>query len=292
MTSTNVRSLFVASLILTPAAFATATVFGSAQSEAACSKVLFALTVVVEVIALVQALAVRSSFSRNDHARLTWSLIVAFLVVRLAGELRLATLTFEVVSTYKEGAPVYLFVYVVALRYLYTLGDVLFVAALITTVRAYRSTGLRFELMARDYGYMALLWAMPVITYLFRRNLSLGGIITSDDHVMTYRLVAVFIGAVIASLCVAVRRYAVQMGGGAVARVWNTVVVAGIARDASFLVLAVLLKRWRSGAQFAEQYLLWAFAGCWLLAALYQREVLQRIAPSNVAMRTATQDVS
>jgi hypothetical protein len=64
------------------------------------------------------------------------------------------------------------------------------------------------------------------------------------------------------------------MGGGAVARVSNSVVVAGIARDASFLVLAVVSKFWKPGAEFGEQYLLWIFACCWVLAALYQQEVI------------------
>jgi hypothetical protein len=67
------------------------------------------------------------------------------------------------------------------------------------------------------------------------------------------------------------------MGGGAVASVWNTVVAAGIARDASFLALALLSKWWEPGARFTEQYLLWIFAGCWLIAALRQREVVSRI---------------
>jgi hypothetical protein len=149
----------------------------------------------------------------------------------------------------------------------------LFIAALFTTVRAYKSTGLRFELQRQDYLYVVLLWAIPATTFLFRANLGLTGFTGPDPYIPTYRLVAVFVGAVIASLCVVVRRYAVQMGGGAVARVWNTVVIAGIARDASFLALALLSQVWDPGARFAEQFLLWIFAGCWLLAAIYQQEV-------------------
>ena len=119
-----------------------------------------------------------------------------------------------------------------------------------------------------------MLWTIPFLTYAYRDNLALGGIVTSDRHVVTYRLIAVFVGALIASLCVVIRRYAIQMGGGMVARLWNTVVAAGIARALSFLVLALMLKWWKAGAQFSEQYFLWIFAGCWLLAALFQREVL------------------
>jgi hypothetical protein len=189
---------------------------------------------------------------------------VAFFVVRLVGELRLSTLTFDIVAPYKDGDPASRFFYVVVLRYLYTFSDLLFVGALITTVRAYKSTGLKFELMGRDYGYIALLWAIPVATYAFRTNLSLGGIITADSYILTYRLVAVLVGAIIGTICVLVRRYALQMGGGAVAKVWNTVVIAGIARAASFLALALFLKNFEYEARFAEQYLLWIFSWCWL----------------------------
>jgi len=36
----------------------------------------------------------------------------------------------------------------------------------------------------------------------------------------------------------------------------------------------LLSLRWAIGAQFIEQYLLWTFSGCWLLAAFYQQEVI------------------
>jgi len=171
------------------------------------------------------------------------------------------------------------FFYVVWLRYLYTVSDVLFIGALIGTIRAYRSTGLKFGLIGRDFLYILLVFAIPVTTYLFRANLGLAGLITSDSHIATYRLVAVFVGGLIASLCLVVRRFAAQMGGGAVSRVWSSVAAAGIARDASFLALAVLSVWWRPGAEFLEQYLLWIFATLWLLAGIYQQEVLPQSAP-------------
>jgi hypothetical protein len=206
-------------------------------------------------------------------------LIVAFLIVRLIAELRLVTLTFGIVEMPKpiENASSLLFFYAIVLRYIYTVSDVLFIAALITTVRAYKSTGLKFEILKQDYAYFLLVWAIPVLTYVFRANLGLTGLTGPDKYISTYRLVAVFVGAIIITLCIWVRRYAVQMGGGAVAKVWNTVVIAGISRGASFLVLALLSQLWDLGARFFEQYLLVIFAGCWLLAALYQQEVLLRL---------------
>ena len=60
-----------------------------------------------------------------------------------------------------------------------------------------------------------------------------------------------------------------------------------MARDASFLVLAPMLNWWKTGAQFLEQYLLWIFAYCWLIAALYQQEVFERISPAMAAAPSA-----
>jgi len=276
--------VLLSSLVIAAAVYAAVALVKGPEDGSLVSKGLFGLTVVVEIIALVQAVAVRKQFSSTDRGHLTWTLIVGFFIVRLIGELRLITLTYGFVPPYHDGGSTASFVYVVVLRYLYTISDLLFIAALITTVQAYRSTGLKFELMARDYGYIAFLWAIPVATYYFRSNLSLGGIITTDNYILTYRLVAVFVGAIIGTYCVVVRRYALQMGGGAVAKVWNTVVVAGIARAASFLVLAMFLKSWRIEAQFAEQYLLWIFSWCWLVAALYQRELLSYIVPSHAGV--------
>lgn len=275
MRSKAIITAFITSLVAAPIIFAVVN-GASPQASTAYVEILFALTVVVEIAALSQAMAARKVFSRSDSGHLTWTLIVAFLVVRLAAELRLITLTFGLVSPPRsiDNAAPLLFFYVIVLRYVYTLSDVLFVGALVSTVRSYKSTGLKFELLSRDYVYMLLLWAIPLTTFMFRANLGLTGFTGPDPYIPTYRLVAVFVGAVIASLCVAMRRFAVQMGGGAVARVWNTVVVAGIARDASFLALALLSPVWDSGARFTEQYLLWIFAGCWLIAAVYQQEVL------------------
>lgn len=291
MRSKPVVTLFILSLAAAPIIFAIVNGAGGPGANTNYVEILFALTVVVEVIALSQALAARKVFSRSDSGHLTWTLIIAFLVVRLLAEIRLLTLTFDLVAPPRpiDNAPPLIFFYVIGLRYLYTLSDLLFIGALFTTVRAYRSTGLKFELQRQDYLYLLLLWAIPITTFLFRANLGLTGFTGPDPYIPTYRLVAVFVGAVIASLCVVVRRYAVQMGGGAVARVWNTVVIAGIARDASFLALALLSQVWDPGARFTEQFLLWIFAGCWLLAAIYQQEVLVGFRRSPVVSEAKTE---
>src|SRR5262245_49789144 len=276
MTTRLLSRAFIASLVVTLILLFLINQVWGASGDVWYVKCLFAATVLVEAIALWQAANARRIFSKNDPGHLTWTLILAFLVVRLVAELRLISLTFDVVSVPKpiDTASPLLFIYIVAFRYTYTLSDILFVAALITTVRTYKSTGLKFEILKQDYLYILLLWSIPILTFVFRENVGLTGLTGSDPYIGTYRLVAVFIGAIIASLCVVVRRYAVQMGGGAVARIWNTVVVAGIARDASFLVLALLSRLSEPTARFGEQFLLWIFAGCWLIAAMQQQEVL------------------
>lgn len=276
MNSKSVLVPFIISLFLLPIAFALALSMGGADAATTLtSKVLFSTTVLFEIVALFQIAQARKIFSRSDHGYITWTLILAFLVVRLVAEARLTTMNFEMVPQLTDSSPSWLFFYRIVLRYIYTVSDLLFIGALITTIRSYKSTGLKFELLKQDYLYMLLLWTMPVITFIYRDNL-FSAAAGNDQYIPTYRLVAVTVGALIASLCLVVRRYALQMGGGAVARVWNTVFLAGIARDASFLALALMSGWSRAGAQFTEQYLLWIFTCCWLMAALYQREVLPR----------------
>jgi len=285
MRSKSVAVPFFVSLVALPVLFGLAITMGNPARGDSLRQALFAATVAIEAVALWKAIAAREIFSPQDSGRLTWTLILAFLAVRLVAELRLVTLTFGMIDipARLEDASQGRYFYVVVLRYIYTASDLLFVGALATAISGYKSTGLRFEILKRDYVYMGLLWALPVLTFVFRENLDLGGLLKTDNTIAAYRLVAVCVGAMIASLCMAVRRYAIQMGGGAVARVWNTVVIAGTARAASFLVLALISKWWEPGAKFIEQYMLWVFACCWLMAVLYQQEILPRVAKSKFA---------
>jgi hypothetical protein len=293
MKSKQIITPFMISLFVLPTVFVLAVSLAADPRHLgrALTNYLFVLTVLVEIAALFQALATRKLFSQTDPGHLTWSLVATFLAVRLLAELRLFTITFDIVHVPGplESAPSGLFFYVVVLRYLYTLSDFIFIAALLTTIRAYKSTGLNFRLLKQDYFYFLLVWAMPLVTWLFRANLGLSAAVSPDKYIPTYRLVAVFVGSLIVSLSLIVRRYASQMGGGAVARVWSTVAMAGLFRAASFLALALLSRRWPTLAIFTEQYLLWIFSCCWLLAALYQREVIcDLIEPSaGVAQREA-----
>ncbi|MEW6207942.1 MAG: hypothetical protein AB1631_06215 [Acidobacteriota bacterium] len=285
MNSRTILTPFILSVMLIPFVFAISLGLSGDATPEKITLTLFAETVAVEFLALFQIAKARKLFSRSDQGYLTWTLILAFLIIRILAEARLTTMNFRWVPQYEEAPSSFLFFYRYVLRYLYTLSDLLFIGALMTTIRSYKSTGLKFELMKQDYLYTILLWAMPIITFVYRENL-FSAAAGNDPYIPTYRLVAVTVGAIIASLCIVVRRYALQMGGGAVASVWNSVVAAGIARDASFLALALITPSSRGVAQFIEQYLLWIFACCWLMAALYQREVLPRAKTGSYAAFT------
>ena len=273
MSAKSLIKPFIGFLVFVPMAFGATLAARGATAGNSMTMVLFGATVLIEVVALAEFVRVRRAFARGDAGYLTWTLTIAFMTVRLVAEARLLTLTYGLVPEYKYGASAGLYVYIIVLRYLYTASDVLFIAALVTTIRSYKSTGLPFKIQAVDYFYILALCALPALTFVFRANLIQAAIANPDSYMMIYRLVAVSIGAVIASLCIVVRRFSSQMGGGAVARVWNMVVVAGVARDGSFLALALLSSLSKAVATFVEQYLLAVFAVCWLLAALYQREV-------------------
>lgn len=280
MSAKSLTKPFIFSLVILPAVFAAMMSMKASAAASALTMTLFAATVMVELFALAQFVRVRRAFAAGDAGYLTWTLIVTFMIVRLVAEGRLLTLTYNLVPEYRDGASSTLYFYIIVLRYLYTASDLLFIGALVNTIRSYKTTGLPFKLMPADYLYIVALCTLPAVTFIFRGNLMQAAIANPDGYMMVYRLVAVSVGAVIASLCIVVRRYASQMGGGAVARVWNMVVIAGVARDGSFLALALISGWSKPAATFVEQYLLWTFACCWLIAALYQNAVFARAVQS------------
>jgi hypothetical protein len=244
-----------------------------ADPRVAAQRALFVITVVLEVLALQQAWRCRTGFARGDPGRTLWSLIATFLAVRVLAELRLMTLYFDLVPEVIARSDVAVQVYVVVLRYLYTASDLLLAIALFAMIRSYRSLGLHFGVQRRDRATIAVVMALPVVAWLLRHRLT--AFIDGDDQsIAVYRLVAVTVSAVIAALCIVVFRYVSQMGGGALAKVWRAAVVAGVARAASFVVLAVVSIASAAWASLAEQALLVVFATAWIVAARRQREVL------------------
>jgi hypothetical protein len=267
---------FIALAAIGPSVFLLANGYGGDDGGNAVANGAFVVGLLLEVVAFLGASGVRRDFDPDDAWRTVWTLIAAFLGVRILAELRLATLLFGLVPFHYEGAPTWLFVYVVVFRYLYTVSDLLFLWALVLTIRSYKDSGFDFRVTPRDYAFMAPLVIAPVIAYELRHMLTL----TGDTYLTGYRLVAVTINMALACLCIVVRRYALQMGGGAVARVWTAVVLATAARVASFVSVAVVAQLLPTGAivasDFVEQYLITIFAACWVLAIVYQRDVRRR----------------
>src|SRR3989442_1032706 len=134
MRSTSVVVPFIVSLAAAPIVFGLALLVGGPTEGDKVTLALFGATVIVEVVAVTRALYARKIFSPADSGYLTWTLIAAFLVARLLGEIRLATINFALVPRYAEGSSSGLFVYIIVFRYLYTLSDVLFIAALATAI--------------------------------------------------------------------------------------------------------------------------------------------------------------
>ena len=229
-------------------------------------------TVLVEVACLLLTLQVRGGFDPEDPGRRTWNLILGFFTLRLLAELRLVTLYFDWIPGFiTESAELSNF-YSVTLRYLYTTADVVLIVALLGLLRSYRGLGLQFRIRPPDWIVVAVLALMPGLVFVMRDNL--GGFLTTDDPALVaYRMVAVIVGVVVAIMSLGVLRYVTQMGGGALARIWGAIGIAGVARATSFVLLALLSGQSDVLGDLAEQGLLWVFASCWLAAILWQREL-------------------
>jgi hypothetical protein len=244
---------------------------------------LFALTLAVEGVAFGLALAMRSRYQPGEPNRRIWTLFAIFLGVRLLAQLRLASIYFDLVPGFVADSGSLKVIYISGLRYLYTLSDLCFTGALVVAIRAWRATGLPFRALGRDYAMMVAVGLLAVATWALAGNLDIlsqefqnvSQEFKSVDarQMQIFRLVAVSLGTLIACLCLVVRRYAVQMGGGALAGIWSAVVVAGIAHAASFLMQGALSRTWQTGAEFFEQLFLFIFAGSFMLASLRQREL-------------------
>lgn len=277
MNATRAKMVFVVSLLAWPAAFAAGLATDFAKE---ITRVCFVLTLPVEAAALILVFGVRRRFAPGEPGRLVWSLFTGFAVLRMLAQLRLLTLYFgwvpEVIGAHNG---LYMF-YIAGLRFLYTASDFLFAAALVASIRNIKSTGLPFATEKRDYGWMALVCVLPAGALILHQYMAVDTVIGTGAGLplMIFRLVAVALGTIIACLCIVVRRYAVQMGGGALAGVWNMLVLAGISHTASFVAFALLAALWPRGADVSEQFFLWIFACAWLLAVLRQRAMVAGVA--------------
>jgi hypothetical protein len=233
--------------------------------------ILFVGTVLLTLVAFGGALRCRAGFGPDDLGRRTWTFFAAFLGIRILAELRLFTIYFDLVPELSNAGRVF---YIVVLRYLYTLSDLMMIAGLVSTIRGYRGLGLHFAVQRRDEIGIAVLAVLPIAAFVLRDHLTVFVTARDDQAILVYRLVAVTVTAVVAALCIVILRYVRQMGGGALARVWGAVVVAGLARAASFVALAAVTSVSSAWGDVVEQTLLLVFAAAWLTAAGLQRRLI------------------
>jgi hypothetical protein len=233
---------------------------------------LFLLTLTVEIAAVVVAFVGRSRLAPGDPGRRAWTWIGVALALRLLAELRLATLYLSVVPDFIVGHPLLRDIYVLGLRYLYTLSDLALVPALLAIRRGLASTGLDFHLRPRDAILLVLLPPLPVTVYLLQSALAADEV---DAGIHTFRLIGASVGMLVSGVCVVLASPALQMGGGAWAWIWGAAAAAGIARGLAFAAAAVAPSF--PMMLVLEQALLWTFACGWLLAtSLHLRLVTRR----------------
>ena len=267
MTASRPAQLFLASLVVWPAIFLAVLLGRPAGVAPVVFHTAFGATVAVEIAALAYAVRLWRGFVPDEPNRRLWALFAGCLALRCLAELRLWSLHLGLV----HPTGVAYAVYVVGLRYVFTASDVLFGAGLVVALRTYRATGLPFRLRARDFVLMAAMLALPAAGILVSPKLNAWFLPEAGNQVRTFRFVQICVNTAVAALCIAVRRFAADLGGGVLARMWTYVWIAGVAHAASFLVFAGLSLWWPPGADLFEQYLLWVYGACWLLATLRQR---------------------
>lgn len=116
---------------------------------------------------------------------------------------------------------------VVVVAALIMLSRIAVAVALWTTVRVYKRTGLGFHVLSRDYGVMACLIAASGICVALSGSIARSQVsdeaLASAIQLVGLPLLAAL--AVSSVLGVIVWRYAKQMGGGLVARAWQSILL-------------------------------------------------------------------
>lgn len=225
---------------------------------------LFAATLAVEVAALVLALRGRAHLQTSDEGRFTWTLLAAALVTRLLAELRVGLLYLDAVPDFIEASPALMGFYVLVLRYIYTVADLLLLTALWTARRSFERSGLGYPLRPRDLGVLVLLAPLPVLVWAAQTAVQAS---PSDPGILTFRVVSVVVGSIVSALCLGLMSMTLQMGGGVLGWIWGALAVAGIARVFAFVAASGLQALGWASATVVEQGFLWTFACAWLLAA-------------------------
>lgn len=225
---------------------------------------LFGATLAVEFGALALVLRGRALLHTSDDARWTWTLLAAALGVRLLAELRVGLLYLSAVPAVIVDHPLARDIFVMGLRYLYTLSDVLLLAGLWTARRSFERSGLGYPLRPRDLAVLAVLAPLPVVTWTAQMAVHSD---PSDPGIFAFRVVSVVVGSVVSAMCLGLVSLTLQMGGGVLAWIWGGLAIAGIARVFAFVAASGLQALEVPASVAVEQGFLWTFACAWLLAA-------------------------
>lgn len=225
---------------------------------------LFGATLTVELVALVLVLRGRAHLQPGDDAHGTWTLLAAALGTRLLAELRVGVLYLDAIPAAIADRPLARDIFVMGLRYLYTLGDLLLLVALWTARRSFERSGLGYSLRPRDLGALAVLAPLPVVTWAAQAALQSD---PTDPGIFMFRVISVVVGSVVSAMCLGLVSLSLQMGGGVLAWIWGSLAVAGIARVFAFVAASGLQALGVPTSTVVEQGLLWTFACAWLLAA-------------------------
>jgi hypothetical protein len=110
-----------------------------------------------------------------------------------------------------------------------TLSRVLLVWGLWRMARVYRASGLGFGLYDRDYGAMVLLASLNLLTLIFGANSVRFQLANTSSELIHWILIICLplpVGLIVCSvLAVIIWRYSQQMGGGLVAKAWQSVLL-------------------------------------------------------------------
>jgi hypothetical protein len=165
-------------------------------------------------------------FSHGQAARLSWMLISLTAALLFLADVGIYLPS---VVNAKPAASAALLTAVGAI----TLSRVLLVWGLWQMVRIYRASGLGFRLYDRDFGAMVLLAALNLLTLIFGANsvrFQLSNQLSNTGADLIHWILIIClplpVGLIVCSvLAVIIWRYSQQMGGGLVAKAWQSVLL-------------------------------------------------------------------
>jgi hypothetical protein len=172
--------------------------------------------------ASVMGYAAARQFTRDQKTRLTWMLISLTAALFFVADVGIYLPAVTAMNAVAKAA-------LLAAVGSITLSRIFLVWGLWRTVRVYRASGLGFGLYDRDYGTMVLLAALNLLTLIFGANSVRFQLANTGPELIHWILIICLplpLGLIVCSvLAVIIWRYSQQMGGGLVAKAWQSVLL-------------------------------------------------------------------